>query len=176
MRVVIQISLLIWGFLALGISLHMLEKSKRLYEGAETANGDRKKLIEENERLQRELSEAKPTLKQALEIDVLKSEIERQKKQLKGERVCDGYCKHCKHAFKAEMFSPNGWYSGYKCGLDCKCQDFEKKEEADGIDDESLAAEVTEKVFRKLEIERIKRQNDRLVMGTCNHFRPPFPY
>lgn len=50
-------------------------------------------------------------------------------KKLKGDRVCTGYCRTCKHAID------NGatWYMGVfypndpLCDLECKCKDFERK-------------------------------------------------
>ncbi|MBD5128449.1 MAG: hypothetical protein HDT43_00765 [Ruminococcaceae bacterium] len=57
------------------------------------------------------------------------NEIALLRKTLKGDRVCTGYCRSCKHAID------NGgtWYMGSyypnnpACDLDCKCNDFKRK-------------------------------------------------
>ena len=68
--------------------------------------------------------------------DVLEKELKDTRKQLeqlearlRGDRVCDGYCKLCSHGIKRDAFSPLiGNYDTWCCVLDCKCKDFEKKE------------------------------------------------
>lgn len=60
--------------------------------------------------------------------DRLRKELDELKKKLRGERVCDGYCKTCIHGIEQGQFYPGGFYTAYTCELDCKCKDFQKKD------------------------------------------------
>lgn len=57
----------------------------------------------------------------------LNEELELLKKKLRGERVCDGYCKTCIHSIEQEQYAYGGVYTTYTCELDCKCKDFKRK-------------------------------------------------
>lgn len=64
-----------------------------------------------------------------IKVESMGQEIERLKAQLRGDRVCDGYCSLCKHGIKGTGFSPFiGNYPKWGCSLDCKCKDFEGKD------------------------------------------------
>lgn len=57
----------------------------------------------------------------------LQKQIEKLEAKLSGDRVCDGYCESCKHGIQCYIM---GIYPipSYRCDLDCKCKDFERKE------------------------------------------------
>ena len=60
----------------------------------------------------------------------LELKIEKLKAQIRGDRVCDGYCKNCKHSIctpNNDIFTGVICYT-YQCALDCRCKDFERKE------------------------------------------------
>lgn len=72
--------------------------------------------------------ESKLSIAKSREIE-LESKIEELKLQIRGGRVCDVYCKDCKHSIatpNTNIF--NVTYYTYQCELDCKCKDFERKE------------------------------------------------
>ena len=56
----------------------------------------------------------------------LQKKIEKLEAKLRGDRVCDWYCKNCKHGIQ---YYNIGIYpiTGCECALDCKCKDFERK-------------------------------------------------
>lgn len=57
----------------------------------------------------------------------LQKQIEKLEAKLSGNRVCDGYCENCKHGIQ---YYVGGICIGppiYKCALDCKCKDFDRK-------------------------------------------------
>ena len=59
----------------------------------------------------------------------LQTQIEKLEAQLRGGRVCDGYCENCKHGIQdyASGICIDPLTPYYKCDLDCKCKDFERK-------------------------------------------------
>lgn len=66
----------------------------------------------------------------------LREKCKRLEKQLRGDRVCDGYCKNCRHAVRNEYtFMLQGKYTDYTCELDCKCTDFKQKIEYQNLED-----------------------------------------
>lgn len=52
----------------------------------------------------------------------LKSENEKLKKQLAGDRICSNYCRVCKNGIADGYF-------GYSCVLECHCKDFKSTKE-----------------------------------------------
>lgn len=58
----------------------------------------------------------------------LKEMLDKAEKKLRGERVCDGYCKTCIHSIEQEQYAYGGVYTTYTCELDCKCKEFQKKD------------------------------------------------
>ena len=73
--------------------------------------------------------ESKLRVAESREIE-LELKIEKLKAQIRGDRVCDGYCKNCKHSIATlndNIFADASCYT-YKCTLNCKCKDFERKE------------------------------------------------
>ncbi len=61
---------------------------------------------------------------QKREIDELKEENSKLKRQLMGERVVSVHCLGCENFIKSES---DYWNLG-KCSLDCKCKDFTRRE------------------------------------------------
>lgn len=61
--------------------------------------------------------------------------IELLRKELKGEHVCSTYCEHCVHGVSD---TSNPFARSFFCTLECKCKDFENRENvvvtADGIE------------------------------------------
>lgn len=59
-------------------------------------------------------------------------EIELLQAKIRGERVCDGYCKYCINGVteEREFYSDGTWRKDekYTCIHDCKCKDFERKD------------------------------------------------
>lgn len=64
------------------------------------------------------------------QMEILVKENAELKAKLCGDRVCDGYCENCKHGLGTQSYHPVfGNYISWKCELDCKCKDFERKPE-----------------------------------------------
>lgn len=73
-------------------------------------NSNKKKIEELNERIEYCKDQA----------ERLKSENEKLKKQLAGDRICGNYCRLCKNGVS------DGFY--YSCILECHCKDFAMRE------------------------------------------------
>lgn len=73
--------------------------------------------------------ESKLRVAESREIE-LELKIEKLKAQIRGDRVCDGYCEKCKHGIKdyASGICIGPPIPYYQCALNCKCKDFERKE------------------------------------------------
>ena len=61
------------------------------------------------------------------EISRLKQQVKELSSRINGERVCDGYCKHCDHGINNSHMC----YSQYTCELSCMCKDFKRKEDTE---------------------------------------------
>ena len=61
-----------------------------------------------------------------------REQIDKLKSMLRGERVCDGYCKNCENhiASVTYHYTVHGCETAsvVTCQLDCKCPDFKRKE------------------------------------------------